>query len=56
MAQTQELNKPKQSNQTKQTLRPLGNRVLVRRLEQEEKLKGVFYCPTQLRKNRSKLR
>lgn len=36
--------------QTKVTLRPLGNRVLVRRLEQEEKLKGGIILPDTAKK------
>lgn len=36
--------------QTKVRLRPLGNRVLVRRLEQEEKLKGGIILPDTAKK------
>jgi len=47
MAQTQ-VKEPKQSTQTK--FKPLGNRVLVRRLEQEEKMKGGIYIPDTAKK------
>ena len=50
MAQTQELNKPKQSDKSSHSLRPLGNRVLVRRLEHEEKLKGGILLPDTAKK------
>ncbi len=50
MAQTQQMNKPKQSDKPAQQLRPLGNRVLVRRLEQEEKLKGGIILPDTAKK------
>lgn len=52
MAQTQELKKPQQKEccSQKQSLRPLGNRVLVRRLEQEEKLKGGILLPDTAKK------
>jgi chaperonin GroES len=50
MAQTQQMNKPKQSDKPAQQLRPLGNRVLVRRLEQEEKLKGGILLPDTAKK------
>ncbi len=46
MAQTQQ--------QTKIKLRPLGNRVLVRRLEQEEKLKGGIILPDTAKKKQEK--
>ncbi len=49
MAQTQQVNKPKQSGQ-RQQLRPLGSRVLVRRLEAEEKLKGGILLPDTAKK------
>lgn len=51
MAQTQQVSpkqKEKSSGQTK--LRPLGNRVLVRRLESEEKLKGGILLPETAKK------
>lgn len=37
-------------NQTKVKFQPLGNRVLVRRLEQEEKLKGGIILPDSAKK------
>jgi chaperonin GroES len=53
MTQTQQVNKPKQndkSNQKVPDLRPLGNRILARRLEQEEKLKGGILLPDTAKK------
>jgi chaperonin GroES len=50
MAQTEQLKTPKSSSQSSQSLRPLGNRVLVRRLEQEEKLKGGILLPDTAKK------
>lgn len=51
MAQTQQLKTAKNSNTTAPTkLQPLGNRVLLRRLEQEEKLKGGIILPETARK------
>ena len=38
------------TTQTKINIRPLGNRVLVRRLEQEEKLKGGIILPDSAKK------
>jgi chaperonin GroES len=38
------------TTQTKVKIRPLGNRVLVRRLEQEEKLKGGIILPDSAKK------
>ena len=53
MAQTQQMNqknqKDKPSNHPVQ-LRPLGNRVLVKRLEVEEKLKGGIVLPDTAKK------
>lgn len=53
MAQTQELKKS-QTEKTHQSLRPLGNRVLVRRLEQEEKLKGGILLPDTAKKKQER--
>jgi chaperonin GroES len=53
MAQTQQMNTSKQNEKScckSQQLRPLGNRVLVRRLEQEEKLKGGIFLPDTAKK------
>ncbi|WP_068470320.1 co-chaperone GroES [Candidatus Protochlamydia phocaeensis] len=47
MAQTQQM--PSQSSQ-KVSLKPLGNRVLVRRLAAEEKLKGGIILPDTAKK------
>lgn len=47
MTQTQQMNK---SSQTTTKLQPLGNRVLLRRLEQEEKLKGGIVLPDSAKK------
>lgn len=50
MSQTQQMTcQSKQNNSTK-SLRPLGNRVLVRRLEAEEKLKGGIILPDSAKK------
>ncbi|CCB86260.1 MULTISPECIES: co-chaperone GroES [Parachlamydia] len=46
MAQTEEL----KATQAKNTLKPLGDRVLVRRLEAEEKLKGGIILPDTAKK------
>jgi chaperonin GroES len=46
MAQTRE--------QTKVRLRPLGNRILVRRLEAEEKLKGGIVLPDTAKKKQER--
>lgn len=43
-----QMTKEKQANATK--LQPIGNRVLVRRLEQEEKLKGGILLPDNAKK------
>jgi chaperonin GroES len=50
MAQTQMQSKQKESSQQKVALRPLGNRVLVRRLESEETLKGGIIVPDTAKK------
>ncbi|KIA77986.1 hypothetical protein DB43_FF00050 [Parachlamydia acanthamoebae] len=50
MAQTEEL----KATQAKNTLKPLGDRVLVRRLEAEEKLKGGIILPDTAKKNKNK--
>jgi chaperonin GroES len=51
MSQTQQMNLSNQKgSQEKQQLRPLGNRVLVRRLESEEKLKGGILLPETAKK------
>ncbi len=53
MPQTQQVNKPKQNDKSNQKipgLRPLGNRILARRLEQEEKLKGGILLPDTAKK------
>jgi chaperonin GroES len=42
------------SRQAKVALRPLGNRVLVRRLEAEEKLKGGIIVPDTAKKKQEK--
>jgi chaperonin GroES len=49
MAQAQQVNKPNQTGQHQQ-LRPLGSRVLVRRLDAEEKLKGGILLPDTAKK------
>jgi chaperonin GroES len=43
-----QMTKEKQTHTTK--LQPIGNRVLVRRLEQEEKLKGGIFIPDTAKK------
>lgn len=48
MAATQQIKEPKQKKETK--LQPLGNRILVRRLEVEEKLKGGIILPDTAKK------
>lgn len=48
MAQTQQMNTSK--SKTTPKFQPLGNRVLVRRLEQEEKLKGGILLPDSAKK------
>lgn len=52
MAQTQQMNAMNQKEKCcgMPHLRPLGNRVLVRRLETEEKLKGGILLPTTAKK------
>jgi chaperonin GroES len=50
MSQTQQLAKPQSAEQTKMKLLPLGNRVLVSRLEPEEKLKGGILLPDTAKK------
>lgn len=52
MAQTQQLSTTKNKEKTheKPKLRPLGNRVLVRRIESEEKLKGGILLPETAKK------
>ena len=49
MAQTQQINPSKQKS-TVTKLKPLGARVLVRRLENEEKLKGGILLPDTAKK------
>lgn len=48
MTQTQQVNQKVQASHT--TIRPLGNRVLVKRLEAEEKLKGGILLPDTAKK------
>lgn len=52
MTQTQDMQccRPHQSCSNKTKLQPLGNRVLVRRLEAEEKLKGGIILPDTAKK------
>ena len=50
MAQTQQVTKQKEKSTSSIKLRPLGNRVLVRRLESEEKLKGGIILPDTAKK------
>lgn len=50
MAQAQQMNQPKKVQSTTPNFRPLGNRVLVRRLEAEEKLKGGIVIPETAKK------
>lgn len=47
---TQQMAKPKCSAESKVKLLPLGNRVLVSRLEPEEKLKGGIVLPDSAKK------
>lgn len=49
MAQTQQMKESKNHNTTTK-FKPLGNRVLVRRLEQDEKLKGGIIVPDTAKK------
>lgn len=37
-------------------IKPLGDRVVIRVLEQEEKRPAAFSCPTRQRKNRAKVK
>lgn len=48
MAATQQVKEQKQKKQTQ--LQPLGNRILVRRIEGEEKLKGGIILPDTAKK------
>jgi chaperonin GroES len=51
MSQTQQMNPSKQKESgEKQRLQPLGNRILVRRLEAEETLKGGILLPDTAKK------
>lgn len=50
MSQTQQMAKPETTAHTKTKLLPLGNRVLVSRLEPEEKLKGGIVLPDSAKK------
>ena len=52
MAQTQQMNQKNQKDKSSAPvqLRPLGNRVLVKRLEVEEKLKGGIVLPDTAKK------
>lgn len=50
MAQTQQMTKNKDKSSAAPKLRPLGNRVLLRRLDSEEKLKGGIILPETARK------
>lgn len=52
MAQTQQMNQKNQKDKSSKPvqLRPLGNRVLVKRLEVEEKLKGGIVLPDTAKK------
>jgi len=50
MAQAQQATKQKEKSSTSIKLRPLGNRVLVRRLESDEKLKGGIILPETAKK------
>lgn len=50
MAQTEQLKQSKSGTSASIPLRPLGNRVLVRRLIQEEKLKGGILLPDSAKK------
>lgn len=50
MSQTQQMTCQSKQNDSTKSLRPLGNRVLVRRLEAEEKLKGGIILPDSAKK------
>lgn len=50
MSQTEQMSQCKTKECTKQKLRPLGNRVLVRRIESNEKLKGGILLPDSAKK------
>lgn len=50
MSQTQQMNQKNQCATNHPSLRPLGNRVLVKRLEMEEKLKGGIILPDTAKK------
>lgn len=50
MAQTQQIKETKPSKANNVKLQPLGNRVLVKRLAQEEKLKGGIILPDTAKK------
>lgn len=50
MSQTQQMAQPKSAAPAKMKLLPLGNRVLVSRLEPEEKLKGGIVLPDSAKK------
>lgn len=52
MSQIQEMQKKnqKENNHSPTNLRPLGNRILVKRLEMEEKLKGGILLPDTAKK------
>ena len=50
MAQAQQMAKQKEKSASSVKLRPLGYRVLVRRLESEEKLKGGIILPDTAKK------
>jgi chaperonin GroES len=50
MAQTQQMNPAKQKDNQKINFKPLGNRVLVRRLETQETLKGGIIIPDTAKK------
>lgn len=50
MAQTQQVKEKAPKKQLEAKFQPLGNRVLLRRLEQEEKLKGGIILPDSAKK------
>lgn len=50
MSHTQQIAKTQADTQKKMNLLPLGNRVLVRRLEPEQKLKGGIVLPDSAKK------
>lgn len=50
MAQTQQMKETQQKGTQHVQLKPLGNRVLVKRLEMEEKLKGGILLPDTAKK------